>query len=397
MIDDYRLNRGLSIRKPTLLFLISACIFILVERCDAFLWLDATKIKHFISWFIILIYGVPLFQNRKNRNIICRCEGRLILCTCAILYGISLFFQVSNGSFKLFTVGEIYYLILPLIFSLVAVNLLSNDDIEKIMTAVLFTALFAFIYSRIVRGVFTTANLISMFNIKSLFVESVSLIIEDDLSNYFLLLFIYFGFRKKGFKAFLSAFGCFLGYKRFAVLWLVILILFLRFFPKHKKIPKVVYFGTIGIFLVAPFAMYYMCTDEFSKWFFKTFNYDWNIFTMTRFEIINTVIDANLTNYGLGTVTDFLEIRNYDGQTNMHNDILRIYMETTIIGSFVFTRNYFKMCSGNWYSYFIMFFIFVELFVAHFIGPGTVSFWIVAYLAIFSFNSQSNMSNELPV
>ena len=115
---------------------------------------------------------------------------------------------------------------------------------------------------------------------------------------------------------------------------------------------------------------------------------------MTRFEIINTVIDAKLTNYGLGTVTDFLEARNYSGQTNMHNDILRIYMETTIIGSFAFTRNYFKVSSRNWYSYFMMLFIFVELFVAHFIGPGSVSFWIVAYLAIFSFNLQSNMATS---
>lgn len=30
---------------------------------------------------------------------------------------------------------------------------------------------------------------------------------------------------------------------------------------------------------------------------------------MTRFQIINTVIDAKLTNYGLGTVTNYLEQR----------------------------------------------------------------------------------------
>ena len=394
MIGEYTTTSSFSIRKPTLLFMISACVFILVERCDAFLWLDATKIKHLISWFTILIYGVPFLKNKKNRKILCGNEGWLVFCTCIILYGISLFFQVLNGSFKLYTVGEIYYLLLPMVFSLLAVNLLSGDDVEKILTAVLYTALFAFVYSRIVRGLFTAANFISMFNIRGLFVDSVSLMEEDDLSNYFLLLFVYFGFRKKKFKSFLSALGCFLGYKRFAVLWLAIMILFLRFFPKHKKIPKVVYYITIGVFVIAPFAMYYMCTEEFAKWFFLTFHYDWNTFTMTRFEIINTVIDAKLTNYGLGTVTDFLEARNYSGQTNMHNDILRIYMETTIIGSFAFTRNYFKVSSRNWYSYFMMLFIFVELFVAHFIGPGSVSFWIVAYLAIFSFNLQSNMATS---
>ena len=131
-----------------------------------------------------------------------------------------------------------------------------------------------------------------------------------------------------------------------------------------------------------------MCTDEFAFWFESKYDVDFNEFTMTRFYIVNMVIDANLTNYGLGTVTHYLEVLGNEGQTNMHNDILRIYMETTIIGSIVFTYCFFKIASKNIFSYFLMLFMFVELYLAHFLGPATIIFWIFVYYNIFYFNSE---------
>jgi O-antigen ligase len=131
-----------------------------------------------------------------------------------------------------------------------------------------------------------------------------------------------------------------------------------------------------------------MCTDEFAFWFESKYDVDFNEFTMTRFYIVNMVIDANLTNYGLGTVTHYLEVLGNEGQTNMHNDILRIYMETTIIGSIVFTYCFFKITTKNIYSYILMLFMFVELYVAHFLGPATILFWIFVYFDIFYFNSE---------
>ena len=41
-----------------------------------------------------------------------------------------------------------------------------------------------------------------------------------------------------------------------------------------------------------------------------------------------------------------------------------------------------------------MIFIFTELFVAHFLGPGSVSFWILAYLVIFEIIEENLNDNE---
>ena len=161
----------------------------------------------------------------------------------------------------------------------------------------------------------------------------------------------------------------------------------LRFIPFNKMVDKRIPILLTVVFCLAPFLVFFICTDEFALWFYTKFGLDFNKFTMTRFDIINTVIDANLPNYGLGTVTDYLERRGVPGQTNMHNDILRIYMECTLLGSIIFTKNYFKMAEKNWFSLLTMIFIFMELFVAHFLGPGTISFWTIAYLDIYTFNN----------
>ncbi len=103
---------------------------------------------------------------------------------------------------------------------------------------------------------------------------------------------------------------------------------------------------------------------------------------MSRFEIINAVIDRDLTNFGLGTVSNFLERRGRSGQLNMHNDILKIYMECGLLGTVVFTYSYFKIAKDNIYKYIIMLFVFLELFGAHFLGSGSISFWILVYLML---------------
>lgn len=379
----YKSNSKWFVSKTQLLFSLVICFFILCEYCSPFYWLDRLHLKHIFFIAIVVIYGVDIIKNYKYA--LMRNEFQHVFISATILYGISLVFQIHHLQFKMYSVGEVYYLIMPAFFGVIVINY-CRDDIDFIMTSVMITCFFSFIVTRIERGTLTWTNLRSMINIQSLFIDSVSSMIESDLSNFFLLLFLYFVFRKNKWKSILSGIGTFLGYKRFAVLYLVILIVVLRFIPRNKKVNSRIVFAVIILFCLAPFAVYYMCSDVFATWFYHQFGIDFNQFTMTRFDIINTVIDANLPNYGLGTVTDYLETRGVAGQTNMHNDILRIYMECTIIGTIAFTANYFKMVEKNWYSFFTMLFIFIELFVAHFLGPAATSFWTIAYLAIFTFN-----------
>lgn len=383
----------LVINKSQLLFACIICFFVLCEFCSPFYLLDRLHLKHFFFIAVVFVFGIKLFKNRGH-NILMWDELRLVLITAGVLYGISLLFQLYHKEFKLYSIEEVYYLIMPIVFATIVFNYNRKDNVDFIMTMVLVTCYFSFVITRIDRGTLTVENLKKMFSFQALFVDSTSAMIESDLSNFFMLLFLFFAFRKCKWRCIFSGIGVFLGYKRFAVLYLLIMLFVIRFVPRDKKANNKIVMTAVVVFCLAPFAVYYMCTDTFANWFFNKFKIDFNQFTMTRFYIINIVIDANLKNYGLGTVTAFLESRGIVGQTNMHNDILRIYMECTLLGTIVFTRNYFKMAEKNQYSFLTMLFIFMELFVAHFLGPASTSFWIVAYLSILTFNRASDEENS---
>lgn len=351
--------------------------FILSEYCKFFHPIDQLHFKHFILLFFLTIYG--LFLLKGNREIRFMFEiGNIILCSSLLLF-ISLFFQIKNNAFKFYALEEIYYLIAPILFVWIIFNLLQLNQIVKLINLIFIACVFSFITRFAGEFALSSLKKISFVHSNSPF--------ESDLAQFFLLLYIFFKYTKQKLKSYICAFLTILCFKRVTVIVLILLIFGLHFIPHNKRVNKILLYCVVTGFIVAPFFVYLICTDSFANWFYQQFQISLNYFTMTRIFIINTVIDANLVNYGLGTVTNFLEARGAAGQLNMHNDILRIYMECTIIGSILFSFLYFHIAKNNYFSFIVMLYAFLELFVAHYIGPGSTSFWVLSYILIFFFNS----------
>lgn len=366
------------------LALITCAIFVLSEYCPELHILDQLHFKHILLSIAVFIFGWDLIDNRKNRCLVY--EVKQILTCVGILYFITVIFQIKNMEFKSYSLGEVYYLIAPLLLVWIFFNYISLNRIEKVIDVLFYASCIAFFVR--------FANTFSLAALKQIsFIDSSSPF-ESDMAQFFLLYCFYYFYTRQTWKSTISVILCFLCFKRFTLVMLIILLIINKFIPHHKKVPKIVVLITMGLFIAAPFLVYAMCTDSFARWFYLQFGIDFDYFTMTRFQIINTVIDANLTNYGLGTVTNYLEQRGAAGQLNMHNDILRIYMECTIVGTITFTVQYFKIVKDNIFSFLVMLYAFMELFVAHYIGPGTTSFWIIAYILIFYFNIMENYSDK---
>ena len=383
----------LIINKKEFIFSTCICLFILSEYSPLFKWMDSLHIKHFALWLIVLYFGIKIIKV-KNKPMLR--EVRTILISAGILYIISLYYQMKNNGFKLYSIGEVYYLVIPVITAIIIMYYSDKNNIMNIITIALMISVFNIIYVAIRNGVISISNIKSMLNIGGLILGSDGGLVETDLGVYCTVFFIYFFYKDCKVKATIRFLGCFMGGKRIAVIYAFVIIIlnFSKKNIKNKKVEKTLFWLAVVIFCLLPFATYYMCSDAFANWFFHKFAISFDKFTMTRFSIINTVINADLTNYGLGTVTHFLEMRNVLGQTNMHNDILRIYMECGIIGIFTFAYSYFKIVRDNYYSFFIMLFIFIELYVAHFIGPGSMCFWIVSYLMIFEIKRECECKVE---
>ena len=363
--------------------------FILCERTGGLLFeINHSGIKHVL---VVFTCACGLISLPKQKYTKFNWELKYILFASVFLYVISIFFQLYNQSFKSYSLKEFYFLITPVIFIYCLFNLFSRKELERWMDVLFYFSCFVFVgkYALTQYSDFSVSGLIQMFNWRNLILDSVSPLSSESDTGVLMMIFdFYYIFKNDKRKIIIASLLAFFGYKRFVCLFLILFLIISPFMSRGKK-PKYYWVvTTIVIFLFLPSTVYIMCTDEFAFWFESKYDVDFNEFTMTRFYIVNMVIDANLTNYGLGTVTHYLEVLGNAGQTNMHNDILRIYMETTIIGSIVFTGCFFKIASKNIFSYFMMLFMFVELYVAHFLGPATIIFWIFVYYNIFYFNSE---------
>ncbi len=355
--------------------------FFFCERVYFMQPIEALHLKHYLVMATV-VFSIAFINGKKIKQF----ENYLpiIFCT-AILYIISLGYQVVNAAFQVFALEEVYYFLIPLALVLIVYNSTNNNYIDDYINSIFWTLCICFVIIMIHSGNLTLGNFLSLFSLRMLFIDSESTIVETDLGVYFALLYLYYNYKEgkdSKFKRIVSFILCFIAYKRIAVLFTFAAAIFLRFVPKHKKTNNAVLYLTIAIFIIAPFAVYYMCDDTFAHWFLTKTGIDFNEFTMSRFEIINAVIDRDLTNFGLGTVSNFLERRGRSGQLNMHNDILKIYMECGLLGTVVFTYSYFKIAKDNIYKYIIMLFVFLELFGAHFLGSGSISFWILVYLML---------------
>ena len=372
-----------------LLYYFTPMFFILCERTGGLLFeINHSGIKHVL---VVFTCACGLISLPKQKYTKFNWELKYILFASVFLYVISIFFQLYNQSFKSYSLKEFYFLITPVIFIYCLFNLFSRKELERWMDVLFYFSCFVFVgkYALTQYSDFSVSGLIQMFNWRNLILDSVSPLSSESDTGVLMMIFdFYYIFKNDKRKIIIASLLAFFGYKRFVCLFLILFLIISPFMSRGKK-PKYYWVvTTIVIFLFLPSTVYIMCTDEFAFWFESKYDVDFNEFTMTRFYIVNMVIDANLTNYGLGTVTHYLEVLGNAGQTNMHNDILRIYMETTIIGSIVFTCCFFKIASKNIFSYFMMLFMFVELYVAHFLGPATIIFWIFVYYNIFYFNSE---------
>ena len=372
-----------------LLYYFTPMFFILCERTGGLMFqINHSGIKHVIVVFACACGLISLPKPKYTRF---NWELKYILFASVFLYVVSIFFQLYNQSFKSYSLKEFYFLITPIIFIYCLFNLFSRKELERWMDAMFYFTSFIFVgkYVLMQSSDFTMSGFIQMFNWRNLILESVSPLGSESDTGVLMMIFdFYYIFKNDKRKIIIASLLTFFGYKRFVCLFMILFLIISPYISRGKKPKYYLVVSTIVLFLFLPSTVYIMCTDEFAFWFESKYDVDFNEFTMTRFYIVNMVIDANLTNYGLGTVTHYLEVLGNEGQTNMHNDILRIYMETTIIGSIVFTYCFFKIASKNIFSYFLMLFMFVELYLAHFLGPATIIFWIFVYYNIFYFNSE---------
>ena len=350
------------------------CFFLFVMIAYAF---DFGNLKYAMAWCFSAIYflGSGLYEKRRLRGI--GKEYVLVFGGITFLFAITAILQMING-FNSYAINEAVYYYTPLIFIIVYSQISEEQDVETILNYLF--VLYIIVFLKNFAGQLTLANLksISFANSYSPF--------ESELAFVFLIFecfYLYMGKRK---NAIISLILCILSFKRISMLAAIVFFIISKWIVVKKAVNKKIVIVTTVVFVLLPVLTCLMLNDTFEAWFYQTFHVTLNEITLTRSSRIEAVINSGQIKYGLGSVTTYLTKylnalhgSNFSNR-NLHNDLVKIYLECGILGSIVFTYIYMKAASVSRMLFVMMCYIFFECYFNHLFGAGSTDIWILIYL-----------------
>lgn len=283
---------------------------------------------------------------------------------------VSLFGMTVNG-FHLFMWKDLFYLTMPALYVFCIVNLDESDNFDYYVDWIFYTFCFSFVYIAKITS-FTPANFMSIS-----FSASYSPW-ESGLADAFLICFFYYYTRKQWKKCGLAIFLNILSFKRLHLVFMVIYMIIERFL-KNKPVPKSVEYIVKALFIISPLLVYAATEDSFANWFEASFGMDLNGFTMGRFNQINFINDLGENMTGLG-MTHYM-LTKYDFAIHrLHCDILRILIETTVVGLVVFVNGFVNVARRNQKCFSLMVF-FLVVMISSTCMENTY-YWMLIYICI---------------
>ncbi|TAH73747.1 MAG: hypothetical protein EWM47_02470 [Anaerolineaceae bacterium] len=336
--------------------------------------------KYVFMFFLIAIGFLILLGNLHNPiyNIY---DFYHIMLVPLILGSISVIYSLINGM-KFLLMWDMFYLILPYLMVFIIVNIDQNHNRDFYYDSLLIGHIFLFFYKY--------ASILDLDHIKSIsFTDSFSPY-ESVTAHIYTLLFYYYYVKNKKVRCLVALFFGILSYKRLHVVF-AIAVLLLGWTVRKKVVGSYVEKFVKAIFISSPLLLYALLTDNFATWFLDTFEIDFGKFTMGRFDQLREVVTTDIANYGLGSIKYYFD--NKGAYINiLHSDIMRILLETSIIGLVVLVYAYFNVAKKNIYSLILMIFIFMIMFTSTVIN-GFLG-WFLVFLSIDDFNRNDISNNK---
>lgn len=341
----------------------------------------ANKIEHglminlkYVTLFMGM--GICLLQilySKKNNfinfnSLVFTKELNKILFVIVIFLFISLCISLVTGNFTYNTITELLKLAIPVIYAFLILNTLKFKDIYNCMVFVLIFALVGYILELGIQT-FTISNikLISYADSYSPFESHYSASISISLCAFFMY------FREKPLFKYISLIFVLLTFKRLSVIFAILLFILPKFLNPDAKVGRKINFIFKLYFIFMIFSYYLILQPDFSILFEQFFNSNTDDFTMGRSAFLQTILDSGYSSYGFGSTTDFLG-------KSMEMDLIKIYIELSIIGLIFFVNNYWDISGRHLYCFVFLLYVLVNLLTSHSL---TSSFsWILIYIII---------------
>ena len=293
---------------------------------------------------IFCVFRILLIQNgRISSRLIYYNETFRILKMAMLLLMISFIFQIINSHFAIVaTMREVFFLVGPAILVLLLRN--SKQQYIDDFFNIVFVIAIIYFYVKFRNEL----NLESIYALSFRTSYSPFEIGTTSIADIFFYCVLYFAYRKKLVRMFVSAFFGILSFKRFVVIGILLVIVITLVdqmrkgfwgINKYKEVNKVISSCLIFVICMLPLMTSWIMSDKVTAMLESLLGMELNLFMKGRLEMLNYIVDVRPTNYGLGTILSFLSDSRYSRAINLHNDLYRLYYEVTIIGlfSFVYT------------------------------------------------------------
>lgn len=340
---------------------------------------DFGNIKYIITWlYIILDTIVTLKEN--NWKIIYSSNIKdyfYILNSFIILIVITIFLQLRNG-FNSYAINETIFLLTPILLVMCYIKNISSIQLKRTINISFYIVTISFIYKFL--------DVISWENIKKISFTNSYSPFESELAYIFIIYEAYFITQKDKKRTILSALLCSLSFKRLCCIYAIFMLIAAKIVDINKKVSKKILYITISIFIFIPVITCWAVENNIDEYIYNKYKISLNELTLTRYSRLELSIKSNEIRYGLGSTTTYLTktLNRINGsninQRNLHNDLVKIYLECGIVGIIAVIVAFFKNFSNNLISYMLVVYIFLECYFNHLFGAGSAHFWIVLYL-----------------
>lgn len=366
--------------------------FVSNNKVQFFVFFDSLGIKH-ILMVATIIFGFLSDLNRGRLKIKAfSYEMKMVFIATFLLIIITFIYIAFNGlSFK--WLSQVYFILAPLLF---AYTVFRHDwSVERFKNILNFSLFIVsayyvvYIITRILSGA-----ALSEFS----FLKSHSPF-ENEVAHFFLLLYIFYTFNGNYKLRAVSAVFCILAWKRLCIIYLIFITIvgFMRMRNKRVKIGYMI--GIAVFFTILGVLMQYTVSEEFGRWFNDFTGLDFVEFSNFRYYTIRKAASGEILSRGLGS---FFSIKvpwyGHFVKISIHNDLLRLYLEVSVVGLFVYLL-FTSIIAKRRFSMFVILYMFIELAGSHMLGNGGIPFWFMTYTLVFYFNryERDGKGNIIPI
>lgn len=251
---------------------------------------------------------------------------------------------------------QLALILIPALYSYILVNTLSVGSLEKLFSLTLWIGIIFYVFLEIgIETFLVPSNYLAID-----FLHSDSPFESSSTPDIFLCCFMFFYFyrnsanseskeyKKRTKNMYISLFFVFLSFKRLAVLFCLVMMIFNKFINIKGKMPKWTALATAIFFsLVVPIYTKFMQGQAM-------FGIDVFEFSKGRDYILGLWAAHNYLSYGYGSSMEI--IGRY-----LEMDLVQIYLEIGLIAIFIFTYIYFKIARTSLFAYLFMLYEFFNM------------------------------------